>query len=105
MANALIHQDFNELGSSVKIELFDDRLEIPNPGEPHVPVERFIDADRARNERPADVMRRHGVCELKGSGIDAVVRAAETYQLPPPDFRVGVRRTMAVMLAPGRSRR
>ena len=34
VANALIHQDFNESGTSVMIEIYSDRMEISNPGKP-----------------------------------------------------------------------
>lgn len=44
-------------------------------------------------------MRRLGVCEEKGSGIDKVIDAAEVYQLPPPDFRAGERRTTVALFA------
>ena len=44
-------------------------------------------------------MRRLGICEEKGSGVDKVVQAAEAFQLPAPDFRVGERRTSAVLFA------
>jgi len=54
---------------------------------------------RSRNERLADVMRRLGVCEEKGSGVDKVVSAAEMFQLPAPDFRVGEIRTTAILFA------
>lgn len=42
-------------------------------------------------------MRRFGICEEKGSGIDKVVNAAEMFQLSAPDFRVGEIRTTAVL--------
>lgn len=99
VANALIHQDFNESGTSVMIEIYDDRMEISNPGKPFIPPERFIDEYQSRNERLADVMRRLGICEEKGSGVDKVVQAAEVFQLPAPDFRVGERRTSAILFA------
>lgn len=99
IANALIHQDFNVSGSSVMIEMYDDRVEISNPGLPPIEVSRFIDEYRSRNERLADLMRRMGICEEKGSGVDKVVAAAETYQLPAPDFRVGAHRTTAVLFS------
>lgn len=99
IANALIHQDFLMTGASVMIEMYDDRVEISNPGLPPIKVERFIDEYRSRNERLADIMRRMGICEEKGSGIDKVVRAAEVYQLPAPDFRAGELRTTAVLFA------
>jgi ATP-dependent DNA helicase RecG len=97
VANALIHQDFSIGGASVMIELFSNRLEISNPGEPIVPVERFIDGYQSRNERLADLMRRFRICEEKGSGIDKVVQAAEFYQLPAPDLRAGQRRTVVTL--------
>jgi ATP-dependent DNA helicase RecG len=99
IANALIHQDFNAVGGSVMIEMYSDRVEISNPGTPPISPERFIDEYQSRNERLADLMRRMGVCEEKGSGIDKVVSASEVYQLPAPDFRVGAHRTTAVLFA------
>lgn len=100
IANALIHQDLGLVGSSVMIEIYTNRLEISNPGEPVVPVERFIDGYQSRNERLADLMRRAGICEEKSSGIDRVVQAAEVFQLPAPDFRVGHRRTVVTIYGP-----
>jgi predicted HTH transcriptional regulator len=41
-----------------------------------------------------------GICEEKSSGIDKVVRAAEVYQLPAPDFRAGHRRTIVTIYGP-----
>lgn len=99
IANALVHQDFLETGASVMIEMYADRVEISNPGTPPIRVERFIDEYRSRNERLADLMRRLGICEEKGSGVDKVVSAAEVFQLPAPDFRVGNLRTTAVLFA------
>lgn len=99
IANALVHQDFLVSGASVMIEMYADRVEISNPGVPPIRVERFIDEYRSRNERLADLMRRLGICEEKGSGVDKVVKAAEIFQLPAPDFRVGELRTTAVLFA------
>lgn len=99
IANALVHQDFLVTGASVMIEMYSDRIEISNPGIPPISVERFIDEYRSRNELLADFMRRLGICEEKGSGIDKVVKAAEIYQLPAPDFKVGESRTTAVLFA------
>ena len=100
IANALIHQDFSALGMSPMIEIYENRIEISNPGEPAVEVERFIDGYRSRNERLANIMRRLGICEEKGSGIDRVINAAETYQLPAPDFRSASGRTSVVVFGP-----
>jgi ATP-dependent DNA helicase RecG len=100
VANALIHQDLGMSGASVMVEIYGNRVEISNPGEPMVPIERFIDGYQSRNERLADLMRRMGICEEKSSGIDRVVHAAEVYQLPAPDFRSGHRRTYVTIYGP-----
>ena len=97
IANALIHQDFEERGASPMVEIYANRVEISNPGEPIVPVERFIDGYQSRNERLADLMRRFGICEEKSSGIDRVVAAVEVGQLPAPDFQVGFKRMTVVL--------
>lgn len=99
IANALVHQDFLSTGASVMIEMYSNRIEISNPGIPPISVERFIDEYRSRNEQLADLMRRFGICEEKGSGIDKVVSAAEMFQLPAPDFRVGETRTTSILFA------
>ncbi len=99
-ANALIHQDFHISGASVMIEIYTDRAEISNPGEPLVPPDRFIDGYQSRNERLADLMRRFAICEEKSSGIDKVIHAAEAFQLPAPDFRTTHRRTVVVIFGP-----
>jgi ATP-dependent DNA helicase RecG len=100
IANALIHQDFSVGGASVMVEVYSNRMEVSNPGEPLVPVERFIDGYQSRNERLADLMRRLGICEEKSSGIDRVVHAAEVFQLPAPDFRAGYQRTVVTIHGP-----
>ncbi len=87
VANALIHQDFTVSGTSPMIEIFDDRLEITNPGEPLVDTRRFMDTPpTSRNEAVASLLRRCNICEERGSGIDKVVLASELQQLPAPLF-------------------
>lgn len=101
VANTLIHQDFSITGAGPTVELFDDRMELTNPGEPLVDTQRFIDTPpRSRNEVLAGFMRRVNVCEERGSGIDKVIDAVEMYQLPPPDFRRPPGSTQVVLYAP-----
>ncbi len=82
VGNLLIHQDLNSKGFPM-IEIFKDRIEFTNPGEPIVNPDRFIDAYNSRNDKLADLMRRMGFCEEKGSGMDKVFFYNELYQLPP----------------------
>lgn len=100
VANALIHQDLFMAGAGPTVELFDDRMEITNPGTPLVDVDRFLDTPpRSRNESLASLMRRIGVCEERGSGIDKVVHQAELYQLPAPCFEAPGESTRTILFA------
>lgn len=99
IANALVHQDLDETGSSVIVEIYTDRVEITNPGQPLIPTERFVDEYKSRNEKLADLMRRMGICEEKGSGIDKVVFSTEYYQLPAPYVRVSTLHTTVALYA------
>jgi predicted HTH transcriptional regulator len=84
IANALIHQDMTIQGAGPMIEMFEDRIEITNPGEPLVQPDRMIDLPpRSRNEMLAGLMRRMRFCEEQGSGLDKVIKSIELYQLPP----------------------
>jgi predicted HTH transcriptional regulator len=53
------------------VEIFSDGLEITN----RIPLitPEFIDEYQSRNDTLADLMRRLGICEEKGSGIDKVI--------------------------------
>lgn len=100
VANALIHQDFFIRGSGPMVEIFDDRVEVTNPGTPLVSTERFMDSPpRSRNEVMASLMRRFGICEERGSGIDKVVSEVEFFQLPGPLFEAPSGSTRAVLFA------
>lgn len=96
--NALIHQDFSATGAGPMIEIFSDRMEITNPGQPLVKTERFLDSPpRSRNEALASFMRRLGICEERGSGVDKVVAETERHQLPAPLFESPEGFTRAVL--------
>jgi len=99
VANALIHQDFESRGNNVMIEIYDNRIEISNPGKPIITPDRFIDEYQSRNEKLADLMRRLHICEEKGSGIDKALIEIEADKLPALDIRVGETRTIVSMQA------
>jgi len=100
IANALIHQDFFIRGTGPMVEIFSDRIEITNPGVPLVKTERFLDSPpKSRNEALASFMRRIGVCEERGTGVDKAVFETEFYQLPAPLFEVVESNTRATLFA------
>lgn len=89
IANAIIHQNFFMQGTGPLVEIFDNRIEITNPGVPLIDKSRFIDHPPiSRNEKLASFMRRIGVCEERGSGYDKVVFQTEFYQLPAPEIDI-----------------
>jgi predicted HTH transcriptional regulator len=101
VANALIHQDFFAAGAGPMVEIFDDRVEIANPGAPLVDTQRFLDTPpRSRNEALASLMRRVGICEERGSGWDKVAFQTELYQLPAPLAEATADHTRVVLFAP-----
>ncbi len=100
VANAIIHQDLSVTGAGPMVEIFSDRIEITNPGEPLVDTRRFVDTPpKSRNEGLASLMRRFRICEERGSGIDKVVFQIELFQLPAPLFETPEGFTRAVLFA------
>ena len=98
VANMIVHQDFSEQGFPM-VEIYSDRIDISNPGQPIISVERFIDEYNSRNSALADMLRRLGICEELGSGMDKAVTAIEMYQLPPLRFQVQETRTTVTLFA------
>jgi len=100
VANAIIHQDFHARGTGTMVEIFSNRIEITNAGLPLVAIDRFLDSPpKSRNETLASFMRRIGVCEERGSGVDKVVFQTEFFQLPAPIFETTSEHTRAVLFA------
>ena len=85
VANALIHQDMAMQGTSPRVELFEDRIEVTNPGDPLIQTDRMVDQPpRSRNELLANLMRRMRMCEENGSGLKKVFAEVEMSRLPVP---------------------
>lgn len=88
LVNALIHRDYQILGSEIHVEVFDDRLEITSPGG-MMNGRRVQDMDirhipsMRRNQIISDVFSRLGFMERRGSGIDRILDSyAEVVQKP-----------------------
>lgn len=98
VANMLIHQDLAEQGFPM-VEIYPDRIDFSNSGQPVINYERFIDEYSSRNDSLADMMRRMGICEEKGSGLDKVVDSIEFYQLPPLHILIQESRTVVTLFS------
>jgi len=89
IANALIHQDLTVRGTGPLIEIFEDRIEVLNPGEPLIDSKLFISAPpKSRNESLARLLRRFGICEERGIGWDKIAHEIELLRLPAPRIEV-----------------
>lgn len=97
VANALIHQDFTVSGAGPVIEIYSDRIEVTNPGQSLVVVDRIIDDRRSRNEKLASTMRYLGMCEERGGGLDKAMIETELRGLPAIDF-ISSQNSMRVVL-------
>ena len=103
IANALIHQDFTIRGSGTMIEIFDDRIEVSNPGKllPTKQLDRLIGTTpESRNEILAAAFRRYNICEERGSGFQKAVAAIELYGLPPLKFSETENSFCVIMYSP-----
>lgn len=89
IANSLIHQDLYITGTGPVVEVFDNRIEVTNPGTPLVDIMRIIDnPPKSRNEKLASLMRRMKMCEELGRGWDRMVLACEMQFLPAPRIEI-----------------
>lgn len=80
IVNAIIHRNYNEIGSEVHIDIFDDRLEIYSPGGMFDGT-KVQDRDlmnvpsRRRNPVIADVFNRLKYMDRRGSGFKKILSA------------------------------
>lgn len=89
IANSLIHQDFFLMGAGPVVEIFENRVEVTNPGTPLVDIMRIIDnPPKSRNEKLASLMRRLNMCEELGRGWDRMVISCELQQLPAQRIQI-----------------
>jgi len=103
IANALIHQDFSITGAGPLIEIFDDRIEVSNPGGllPSKRLDRLIGTQpESRNEQLARAFRRYKICEERGSGLLKAGLQIELYGLPPIDFSAGPNHCKVTLFTP-----
>jgi ATP-dependent DNA helicase RecG len=88
VANALIHRDYHRMGS-VHVRLEDEALVISNPGglvDGVTLANLLVTEPRPRNRALADAMKRIGVVERSGRGVDTIYRGMLKFGRPAPDY-------------------
>ena len=85
--NAICHRDLYEEGATIMVEVYDDRVEISNPGGllPVVAAE-FGHKSMSRNPLIFGLFTRMQVVEKVGSGIPRMRRLMKEAGLPEPKF-------------------
>lgn len=89
IVNAVCHRDYLEQGAQVMVEVFDDRVEIYNPGGlPKGLTEKdFGHRSVCRNPRIAGLLLRCNYIERMGSGIERIRMALAKEQCPEVRIR------------------
>jgi ATP-dependent DNA helicase RecG len=99
--NSLVHRDFSRLGA-VHVKISDDGLTISNPGGfvEGVSLNNLLVADpRSRNPLLADVIKRIGLAERTGRGIDRIYEGMLRYGRPAPDYSMSNEFTVSLQMA------
>jgi ATP-dependent DNA helicase RecG len=87
--NALVHADYAQRGSPIRVAIFDNRIEIDNPGglPPGLTLEEIRrGVSKLRNRVIGRVFHELGLIEQWGSGIQRMVGACVQAGLPEPLF-------------------
>lgn len=98
--NALVHRDFSRLGA-VHVKITADGLSISNPGGfvEGVTLDNLLVANpRSRNPLLADIIKRIGLAERTGRGIDRIYEGMLRYGRPAPDYSMSDAFTVSVQM-------
>lgn len=86
ITNSLVHRDYRKMHQPVKIAMFDNRIEVENPGGlmPGLTIYNLIHKRDWRNPLLAEIMKKFGFGEMDGQGIDRLYAQTLAIRLPPP---------------------
>ncbi|MDD2706420.1 MAG: helix-turn-helix domain-containing protein [Verrucomicrobiae bacterium] len=85
--NAIVHADYSQRGMPLKVSIFDDRIEIENPGglPPGLTIEEIRHGlSKLRNRVMGRVFYELGLIEQWGSGIQRMTKTCVEAGLPEP---------------------
>ncbi|MGA2686347.1 MAG: helix-turn-helix domain-containing protein [Verrucomicrobiota bacterium] len=87
--NAFVHADYAQRGSSLRLAVFRDRIEVENPGNlpPGLTIEDILrGVSKLRNRVIGRVFHELKLIEQWGSGIQRMINACRQAGLPEPEF-------------------
>jgi ATP-dependent DNA helicase RecG len=103
LVNALIHRDYARLGA-VHVRWEAEAIVVSNPGGfiEGVTLDNLLVVEpRPRNPLLADAIKRIGLAERTGRGIDLIYEGMLRYGRPAPDYRRSDSRSVVVVLPGG----
>ncbi|HEV8635756.1 MAG TPA: ATP-binding protein [Chloroflexota bacterium] len=103
LANAITHRDYTQLGA-VHVRWLGDAVEVSNPGgfPEGVSVRNLLVTEpRPRNPLLADALKRIGLVERTGRGVDVIFQGSLRYGRPPPDYGRSTATSVVVRLPDG----
>ncbi len=89
LVNAFAHADYAQRGAPIRVAVFDDRLEVENPGIllPGLTLDDLRDGvSRVRNRVVARVFKELGLVEQWGTGVQRMIAACAAAGIPAPEF-------------------
>ena len=95
IVNAVVHADYSQKGAPIRIAIFDDRMEVENPG--LLPFgltleELPLGVSKLRNRVLGRVFQELGLVEQWGSGVQRMIAACREDGLPAPTWEeIGIR--------------
>ncbi len=91
LVNAIAHRDYSEEGRGIEIYIFDDRIEIKNPGGllSSISIEdikALTGVHQSRNSYVARTLREVGLMRELGEGMRRIFEVMRSGELAPPDI-------------------
>ena len=88
LTNAICHRDYFDSGAKIMVQLYDDRLEISNPGGllPYVAAD-FGHRSRSRNPLIFSMFTRMHLVESVGTGIPRIAKLLSAEGFPPAEYK------------------
>ena len=92
LTNAIAHRDYSEEGRGIDIYVFDDRIEVHNPGGllssmSIAEIKALRGAHQSRNSYIARALREIGVMRELGEGMRRIFELMKSSELAPPELK------------------
>jgi len=88
VVNAIAHRDYARTGSPIMMSIFDDRIEVSNPGGllPHLNIKKLEGHHATRNEAICGIFHETMDMERFGTGIGKMKKLMKAHGLRAPEF-------------------